>query len=382
MLAASFCHMACPMLVTPLIVGFSESVGAAAVLTGIIGGLMNMCAMVCRPFLGNLTDRMSKYKLASAGAALTLMACIGYIVAEAPLLIVIARIVNGIGYACCSVCISTWLADLLPRDKVGSGMGMYGMMNALAMAVAPAIGVWIYQNEGYHIAFWAALFFAFATGAIIQFVTDRGEPIKDTLAAEEALVSGEMIFEKKKRIEIVDVKILPITIITMLFAIPYCATQSYVVSYTETRALAVHVSLFFPIYAIALLALRMIMKSSFDRLPFRVFLTGSCVCAFCAIGLLTFMENNVLMIFAAIFMAGGYGIMCTVCQATAILHADKGRSGLANSTYYIGLDLGMTLGPFIGGFLYGHLDIMFFYPVLAISVPMIAAVYMLFGRKL
>ena len=35
----------------------------------------------------------------------------------------------------------------------------------------------------------------------------------------------------------------------------------------------------------------------------------------------------------------------------------KEKRGLANSTYYIGLDLGMTLGPLIGGALYGGLDI-------------------------
>ena len=92
------------------------------------------------------------------------------------------------------------------------------------------------------------------------------------------------------------------------------------------------------------------------------------------------MENNVLMFLAAAFMAGGYGIMCSVCQSTAILLARRGKRGLANSTYYIGLDLGMTLGPVIGGFLYGHLNISMFYPMLAVTVPLIIIVY-IFSRK-
>lgn len=40
-------------------------------------------------------------------------------------------------------------------------------------------------------------------------------------------------------------------------------------------------------------------------------------------------------LYAALFMAGGYGIMCSVCQSTAILLAGPERRGLANSTYYI-----------------------------------------------
>lgn len=81
------------------------------------------------------------------------------------------------------------------------------------------------------------------------------------------------------------------------------------------------------------------------------------------------------MILAAIFMAGSYGIMCSVCQSTAMLLVEKNRRGIANSTYYVGLDLGMAAGPVIGGFLYGHLDIALFYPALAVTVPLILMVY-------
>lgn len=44
-LAASFFYMASPMLVTPLITGFSESIGASAGMMGIVGGLMNLCSL-------------------------------------------------------------------------------------------------------------------------------------------------------------------------------------------------------------------------------------------------------------------------------------------------------------------------------------------------
>ena len=41
-LAASFFYMASPMLVTPLITGFTESIGASAALMGLVGGMMNL----------------------------------------------------------------------------------------------------------------------------------------------------------------------------------------------------------------------------------------------------------------------------------------------------------------------------------------------------
>ena len=64
-----------------------------------------------------------------------------------------------------------------------------------------------------------------------------------------------------------------------------------------------------------------------------------------------------------------------------MLLAGKEKRGLANSTYYIGLDLGMTLGPMIGGALYGALDIRWFYPALMVTMPLAGAVYFVTMRK-
>ena len=183
-------------------------------------------------------------------------------------------------------------------------------------------------------------------------------------------------------LEIVDKKVLPIAMIIMLFAIPYCATQSFLVNYVEAGNLSVSVSLFFPLYAVVLLVLRLTMRNLFDRLPFRVFLIGSSGSAFLAILALALMHNNMMLFFAALFMAGGYGIMCSVCQSTAILLAGPEKRGLANSTYYIGLDLGMALGPVLGGLLFGNLSLSLFYPVLLITVPLILLIYFIFCRRL
>lgn len=372
-LTASFCYFSSPMLVTPLITGFAGSVGASAALMGVIGGLMNLCSLFCRPLVGNLADRLSKYKVSTAGAALMSLACLGYILSSHPAGIVFFRVVNGVGFACCSVCMSTWMSNLLPKEKVGSGMGVYGMMNALGMAVAPGIGVTVYQTFGYHTAFAIALVFSLATLLIVQFVGDKGEP------EPEALSAGSK--GGRPALQIADPKVLPIAAIIMLFAIPYCATQSFLVSYAEARHLAVSVSLFFPLYAVVLLVLRLALKGLFDRLPFGIFLAGSSLSALLGILALAGMNGNMVMFFAACFMAGGYGIMGSVCQSTAILLAGKGKRGLANSTYYIGLDLGMTLGPVIGGFLYGRLDLAWFYPALVLTVPLGVLVYLLFMRK-
>lgn len=371
-LIASFFYMSCPMLVTPLITGYSGNLGANAATMGMIGGLMNICSLFCRPFIGNLADKISKYKLSCVGAILMMIACIGYIAAWNPIVVMVFRIVNGVGFSCCSVCMSTWMSNLLPKEKIGSGMGMYGTMNALGMAIAPAIGVSVYQKMGYRASFLIATVFAILTTILVQFVQDKGEPV---LSGEKSSVNDF------KNLEIVDKKVIPVAIIIMLFAIPYCATQSFLVSYTSAKGLDITVSMFFPLYAVVLLILRLLMSNLFDKKSFSFFMVLSSISALISIAILMVMQNNTAMFFAAAFMAGGYGIMCSVCQTKAILLAGEGRRGLANSTYYVGLDLGMALGPIIGGVLYGNVNINYFYLFLAITIPLGIIVHIVSSQK-
>lgn len=381
LLISGFFYFASPMLVTPLITGFSESLGAGAALMGMVGGMMNLCSLFCRPAVGSFIDRVSKYRLSMAGLLLMTAACAGYLFSASPLMVLFFRIVNGAGFALCSSSMSTWFSLLLPPDRIGSGMGIYGMMNALAMAVAPSIGVVLYQTLGYRVSFVIAAVFTALAMVLIQFVTDRGEPVPRP-ASSEAGERGNKVTDSPKRLTIVEPKVLPIALIIMLFAIPYCATQSFIVRYTETRSLAVTVSLFFPVYAASLLLLRLTMRNLFDRLRFPVFFTGSSACAFLAILLLALMQSNLPMCAAAVLMAGGYGIMSSVCQSRAIVVAGREHAGLGNSTYYIGLDLGMTLGPVLGGLLYGSVDVRLFYPLLLLCVPAAVLVFFLNRRTL
>lgn len=361
---ASFFYMSCSFIATPLIAGFSESLGAGVVFMGIIGAAFNTVALLSRPFVGNLADRLSRARLSSIGAALMLVGSAGYVLAAAPGWVMAARIVHGLGMSCCSICMSTWIAGLLPREHTGAGMGLYGATNALGQAVAPALGIFLYERVGYRPVFLLGTMLALAVLVAIRFVGDKGAP-QPAANHRRGFIAPSVV---------------PVGLIIMLFAIPYCATQTYLVSYIAVRGLSVHAAWFFPFYAIVLLVLRLSLADLFDKKPFRFFLGASSVCALVSFFLLATMQSNLALLLAAVCMAGGYGIMCSVCQSAAVLLVDEHSRGLGNSTYYIGIDLGMALGAFVGGLLYGWLPLAWFYPILALSVPAAVVVYLV-SRK-
>lgn len=358
------------MLITPLIVGFTHSLGASTLVAGIVAAAMNLCSLVFRPFAGQLVDAVAKYRIALIGGSLLLLATGGYAVAQAPWLVVIFRVVNGFGFALSSICLATWFSSLLPRDRIGAGMSYYGMMNALGMAIAPALGIWLYHRVSYRAAFLCGMLFSAVIVLLIQFVSDKGRPYRPLARSAS------------QRRRIVQPRVVPLAIILMLLSIPYFATQSYIVEYVAKRHLNVSAGNFFIIYAIILLVVRLVFKDYFDRVPFKWFLLIGVTCNLIGLLGLTYLVNNWMMVLAAVGLAGGYGVMYSVCQATALLLAPLDEQGLANSTFYIGMDTGMVLGPIIGGALFDAVPLSLFYPTLLVTLPLTVGVYLMFRRQL
>jgi len=370
-LAASFFFLMSPMLVNPIIAGFASSIGASSILAGIIAGLTNLTSLIMRPLAGNLTDQVSKYHLTSVGGLLLLIASLGYSLTDNITLIMVCRVINGLGYTLCSVCMSTWMANLLPADRIGSGMGIYGLANALGMAVGPAVSVYLYQHYSYQSVFWLAAGFSLLLLAVIQFVGNRGVPSPSYRANKTP-----------GKLRLVQPKVVPIAMILMLFSLPYFATQTYIVSYIANRHFSVPASIFFPVYAIILLVMRLVLRDAFDHVPFKTFIW---IClGFNLLGLigLTDLSNWFMLIVGAFGLAAGYGLMFSICQAKSLTLVPEADHGLANSTFYIGVDLGMSVGPMLAGVITTVLPWAWLYPVMSLTLPLIVGVYLLNRRHL
>lgn len=367
-MAASFLFMFSVMFVTPLINGYAISLGASAVFAGIITGIMSVVSMFLRPVAGNLTDRFSKYSLSFISGVLILIGVAGYCLSPSGNWLLIFRLINGTGFVLATVCMTTWLAFLVPRSHVGEAMGFYGLMNALAMALAPALAINLYKVIGYKSALWLAVVAAILMIISIQFVGDHAKP--------------KINSSKKRKIKIIQKDAIPIALLTTFFAIPYFITQADIVVYVERQHFSIAVGYFFVIYAIALLLIRIGLKKYFDLIRFGFWFWLSLIATILFLIVAAFMVNNWLMGFAAIMLSIGYGVIYSVNQSTALMLAPIEEQGLASSTFYLGLDIGMAAGPMIGGVTAQNLAPAYFYPVLLVIVPIILIVYFVYRKKL
>ena len=62
--------------------------------------------------------------------------------------------------------------------------------------------------------------------------------------------------------------------------------------------------------------------------------------------------------------------------------APQEERGLASSTFFLGLDVGMSLGPIIGGIIDSTMPVKYFYPVMLVIIPLILLIFFANQRKL
>lgn len=81
-----------------------------------------------------------------------------YIAAGTLLMFAICRTIHGAPFGAVTVANSTCAIDVLPAARRNEGIGLYGLSNNFAMAIAPSVGIWLHDGMGsYGALFWIAL---------------------------------------------------------------------------------------------------------------------------------------------------------------------------------------------------------------------------------
>lgn len=369
-MAASFLFMFSVMFVTPLINGYALSLGADSILAGIITGSMSIVSIFLRPIAGNLVDLYSKYCLSLIGGILILIGVSGYWLVNTSGLLILFRLINGTGFVLATICMTTWLAFLVPRRFVGEAMGFYGLMNALAMAVAPLIAINSYKVIGYRYSMMIASLAAVIMLIMIKFVKNHAIP------------QNKLSLKNIKHIRIIQKDTIPVALLMLFFSIPYFATQADLVEYVAMRKLSVSVGYFFLIYALLLLIIRIWLKRFFDTIAFGFWFWLSLIAMIIFLISMAFMKNNFIMLIAAVALSIGYGVIYSINQTTALLLSPLDQQGLASSTVYLGLDFGMASAPILGGIIASTIPHFYFYPIMLIMVPFVLVIYFIYRKKL
>ena len=163
-MTANFSLFSAFYVLTPLLpLYLSEHFGATKDVIGLVLSGYTITALLFRPFSGYLVDSFPRKTVLMVSFALFSIFFAGYLAASTLLLFMIVRTLHGGPFGMLTVSNSTVAIDVLPSSRRTEGIGYYGLSNNLAMAIAPTIGIFIYQvTDSFEVLFWLALVVACA----------------------------------------------------------------------------------------------------------------------------------------------------------------------------------------------------------------------------
>ena len=135
------------MLVTNLPL-YLEEAGWDPRAIGTILGSYFLTSLIVRPFVGREADRRGRKVIMVAGGVLMLLPLPLYLMADSSAIILVARVLQGIGWAMATTAAAALASEVVPQDRVGMGLGIFGVLNSLGFTFGPTLGSYLLNAFG------------------------------------------------------------------------------------------------------------------------------------------------------------------------------------------------------------------------------------------
>lgn len=327
------------MIVMPLLpLYLSEIFMANKHVIGLVLSGYTITALLIRPLSGYLVDSFSRKKILLISYFLFFIFFAGYIVATSLLLFTIIRTIHGAPMGTVTVANSTVAIDVLPSTRRAEGIGYYGLSNNLATAIAPTVGLLMYQYfHSYDIVFIIALL----TSGI-------GLYINSTVKLKERIIQTKKCHLSLDRFILLKGWSIGITLACLAFS--YGIISTYLAIYgKEELHMTSGTGIFFAILCFGLMTSRIIGARTLRR---------NMIVLNCSLGIIISLFGY--FVFAAFHNYWGYygsaliiglgnGHMFPAMQNMFISLATSSQRGTANSTLLTSWDIGIGLGVLFGG---------------------------------
>ncbi|MEN6389034.1 MAG: MFS transporter, partial [Syntrophomonas sp.] len=330
-------------------------------------------ALIMRLLTGKLITRIGYKKVLCAGVIANLTMTLLYFEVNSLFFLLFIRFLNGAAFGITTTATATIIADIVPQERTGEGIGYFSLSQTLATAIGPFLGMFLSQHGSY-----SMIFTACAVAALFCIVLAPFLSLRKMELTEEQL--REM--QERKLSNLIEFGVIPISIIVLLIYLCYSSIVSFLAVYAQEIHLVYAASFFFIIYALVVLISRPTVGRFFDLKGENSIMYLAILIY--AIGMFLFSHSyhGYQLLLAAVLVGLGVGAIQSSTMAIVAKITPQYRLGVANGTYFMLADLGMGVGPLLVGCLIPFIGYRGMYT--SISVMILACLflyYLLHGRK-
>lgn len=310
---------------------------------GLIISLFTLTAGLSRPFSGKLADKVGRIPVMIFGALVCVVCGILYPVLSSVAGFLFLRLFHGFSTGFKPTGTSAFVADIVPFNKRGEGMGLLGLFNSLGLASGPAIGSAVANTFSLE-----TMFYCSSSAALLSVVILAG--MKETLQEKEPFRFSLLKISKN---EILEPRVFPPSLVMMLTTFSLGVILTIIPDYSQYLGME-NKGWFFTFYTLTSVGLRVLSGKASDRYGRRTLLKIS---SFTLAGsmLLTGMINSPTgLLIAACIFGIGVGLNAPSLFAWTIDLSHEKHRGKAMATLFIALEIGIGAGALISGTIYNN----------------------------
>ncbi|MDM5339855.1 MFS transporter [Fictibacillus enclensis] len=354
------------MLLPSFPVYTKDAFNASDFTVSLVTSLFALSAIATRFFAAGILRKGKVSIILYTGAAIAVLATAGYYWCGSIALLLVMRVLFGIGFGLASTTLPTMAAHVIPPHRMGEGIGYFGLSTSLAMSIGPIIGLSLLGCFGF-----GTLTSAGTLVLILIFPLAFANRSVDLSQAGSAASTSS----SKKNTGAALKKIALPGLLNLLLSVTYGGLLSFLALYGKEAHLS-HIGSFFLFNALAIFLVRPFSGRIFDsKGHFGIMIAGA---VFTMGGLVTLSlaTSTLYIILAALLYGLGYGMIQPSIQAWMIKEVPVEQRGLANSMFFNSLDFGVAAGSMLLGVMAMHADYSGMYRISALFMGLFLVLYL------
>ncbi|WP_347321480.1 MFS transporter [Rossellomorea sp. RS05] len=366
-----FVFMSFQMLI-PTLPPYIKSIGASGFEIGLVTTLFSLGAVLSRPFIGFMLGYKERKPLVLGGAAMLLAITIIYPLSSVVLIFLLFRFVHGLVWGWSTTVNGTAAVDVVPKSRLGEGMGYYGLSITIGMIIAPSLGIYLYQVTTFtNLIITSGILglIAVLLLAVVRYQTPK--VVKETKKENLTFSYRDSLIEKSSWFP---------AFITIVITFGYGTIVTFIVIFGDERGID-HIFLFYLFNAILASLSRPIAGKWFDQRGPKGLVLFCIAVTFIGMWVLSYAHSDVMISIAGVLFGIGFGSLIPTLQSWTLSLTPEHRRGVANGMFFSSIDLGIGLSGLVFGVLAQYIEIGILFQISSIFLLAAFFIAIFHGRK-
>jgi MFS family permease len=317
--------------------------GGSTFAAGLFLGFLTFASAASAPFTGAIGDRIGQRRVLIFVSVILAVITASYAVIQDYRLMLAVVVIHGLFWSGLLAASGAYMTSSLPASRRAEGIGYWGLASVLAVGTAPAIGFWMYRHG------WVALCIELTILNVLMAAIAWKLPDDHHGAHGHDPQAPHM----EPHLGVVEWRVLLLSVALAMVSFGYGGLTSFSALYADDLAITPR-SVFLSAMAVSILAGRLLLGRSLDRIGHRKVLTRCLILPPLGLLALSLATGRLTFIGAGLLFGAGFGLMHPAFTAYVMAHVPFRRRGAAFGAMLAAFDTGIGTGSSTLGWVIHH----------------------------